>query len=209
MPKGANWLHEVKYDGYRIIARKAGDDVTLFSRSGLDWTVRFPAIAQAMLSLPCESTLIDGEVAFRPDDPDLGGRVILHWAPFDWVEEDEPVIGHPHDPFKRIDCLRSSRHVRVEVDGLTVAESSRPTMLIETGLPVRWYLPREDVRTDLLTASETTSHCPFKGDATYFSAPGAKDAFWVYEEPSEEDAQPIARLLAPWPGRVEVTAEAA
>ena len=64
MPKGANWLHEVKYDGYRIIARKAGDDVTLFSRSGLDWTVRFPAIAQAMLSLPCESTLIDGEVAF-------------------------------------------------------------------------------------------------------------------------------------------------
>jgi bifunctional non-homologous end joining protein LigD len=64
VPKGANWLHEVKYDGYRIIARKAGDDVTLFSRSGLDWTVRFPAIAQAMLSLPCESTLIDGEVAF-------------------------------------------------------------------------------------------------------------------------------------------------
>jgi bifunctional non-homologous end joining protein LigD len=64
VPKGANWLHEVKYDGYRIIARKAGDDVTLFSRSGLDWTVRFPAIAQAMLSLPCESALLDGEVAF-------------------------------------------------------------------------------------------------------------------------------------------------
>jgi bifunctional non-homologous end joining protein LigD len=64
VPKGLNWLHEVKYDGYRIIARKAGDDVTLFSRSGLDWTVRFPAIAQAMLSLPCESALIDGEVAF-------------------------------------------------------------------------------------------------------------------------------------------------
>lgn len=64
MPAGANWLHEVKYDGYRIIARKAGDDVTLFSRSGLDWTVRFPAIAQAMLSLPCESAMLDGEAAF-------------------------------------------------------------------------------------------------------------------------------------------------
>ena len=64
MPAGRNWLHEVKYDGYRIVARKAGDDVTLFSRSGLDWTVRFPAIAQAMLSLPTESALIDGEVAF-------------------------------------------------------------------------------------------------------------------------------------------------
>jgi bifunctional non-homologous end joining protein LigD len=64
VPKGANWLHEVKYDGYRIIAGKAGDAVTLFSRSGLDWTVRFPAIAQAILSLPCESALLDGEVAF-------------------------------------------------------------------------------------------------------------------------------------------------
>ena len=64
MPAGRNWLHEVKYDGYRIIARKAGDDVTLFSRSGLDWTVRFPAIAKAMLSLPTESALLDGEVAF-------------------------------------------------------------------------------------------------------------------------------------------------
>ncbi len=64
MPTGRNWLHEVKYDGYRIIARKAGDDITLFSRSGLDWTVRFPAIAQALLTLPTDIALIDGEVAF-------------------------------------------------------------------------------------------------------------------------------------------------
>ena len=91
-------------------------------------------------------------------------------------------------------------------DGEVLADSSRAVALEETGLPTRYYLPREDVRTDLLTASETTSHCPFKGDATYFSVPGAKDAFWVYEEPSEEDALPIARMLAPWPGRVEVTA---
>ena len=64
MPSGRQWLHEVKYDGYRIIARKAGDDITLFSRSGLDWTVRFPAIAKATLTLPVESALLDGEVAF-------------------------------------------------------------------------------------------------------------------------------------------------
>ena len=64
MPTGRNWLHEVKYDGYRIIARKAADEITLFSRSGLDWTVRFPAIAQALLSLPTEIAMIDGEVAF-------------------------------------------------------------------------------------------------------------------------------------------------
>jgi bifunctional non-homologous end joining protein LigD len=64
VPRGPNWLHEIKYDGYRIVARKAGDDITLFSRSGLDWTVRFPAIAKALETLPCDSALIDGEVAF-------------------------------------------------------------------------------------------------------------------------------------------------
>ncbi|MGB6906216.1 MAG: DNA ligase D [Methyloceanibacter sp.] len=64
VPEGPGWLHEVKYDGYRIIARKAGDQVTLFSRSGLDWTVRFPAIAKALLSLPCDEALLDGEIAF-------------------------------------------------------------------------------------------------------------------------------------------------
>ena len=64
MPTGRSWLHEAKYDGYRILARKAGDEVTLFSRSGLDWTVRFPAIARAMQSFPANSAMIDGEVAF-------------------------------------------------------------------------------------------------------------------------------------------------
>ena len=97
--------------------------------------------------------------------------------------------------------------VRVEKDGQVLAESSRAVALEETGLPTRYYLPREDVRIDLLTPSATTSHCPFKGDATYFSAPGADDAFWVYEAPSEEDALPVTGLLAPWPGRVEVIVE--
>jgi uncharacterized protein (DUF427 family) len=107
----------------------------------------------------------------------------------------------------RISTRPSTRHVRVESDGQVLAESDRAMELDETRLPTRYYLPREDIRTDLLTPSETTSHCPFKGDATYFSAPGAPDAFWVYEEPSEEDALPIAGMLAPWPGRVDVTVD--
>ncbi len=94
--------------------------------------------------------------------------------------------------------------VRVEQDGRVLAACNRAVALEETGLPARFYLPRDDVRMDLLAPSETTSHCPFKGDATYFSAPGTKDAFWVYESPSEEDASPIAGMLAPWPGRVDV-----
>jgi len=98
-------------------------------------------------------------------------------------------------------------HVRVLRDGRVLAGSDRAVALEETGLPTRYYLPREDVRTDLLEASDTTSHCPFKGDATYFSAPGAKDAFWVYEAPSEEDASPIAGMLAPWPRRVDIVVD--
>ena len=90
----------------------------------------------------------------------------------------------------RISTRPSTKHVRVELD--------------ETGLPTRYYLPREDVRMDLLTPSDTTSHCPFKGDATYFSAPGVENAFWTYEEPID-GVQEIRGLLAPWPGRVNVT----
>jgi uncharacterized protein (DUF427 family) len=104
----------------------------------------------------------------------------------------------------RISTRPFGGHVQVEHDGRVLASSERAVALDEAGLPARYYLPREDVRTDLLEPSDTTSHCPFKGDATYFSAPGAKDAFWVYEEPSEEDALPIAGMLAPWPGRVDV-----
>ncbi len=104
----------------------------------------------------------------------------------------------------RITTGPCTRHVRVEHAGQVLAESDRAVELYEIGLPTRYYLPRDDVRLDLLEPSETTSHCPFKGDATYFSALGAKDAFWVYEAPSEADALPIARMPAPWPGRVDV-----
>ncbi|HEX6022746.1 MAG TPA: DUF427 domain-containing protein [Solirubrobacter sp.] len=108
----------------------------------------------------------------------------------------------------KISTRPSHRHVRVlDKDGRVLAESDRAIELDETGLPTRYYIPRDDVRLELLEPSDTTSHCPFKGDATYFSAPGAKDAFWVYEEPSKDDAQPIAGMLAPWPGRVDVIVE--
>ena len=138
-----------------------------------------------------------GEVAFRPDDPDLGGRVVLHWDPFEWLEEDQPVIGHPHDPFKRIDVLHSNRHVRVEVGGVTIAESSRPMALFQTALPVRWYLPRQDARMDLLTLSETQTVCAYKGVASYLSAEGAPDVAWYYPDPLH-DALPVRDLICCW-----------
>jgi uncharacterized protein (DUF427 family) len=78
---------------------------------------------------------------------------------------------------------QSTAHVRVVRDGQVLAESRRPLLLRETGLPVRYYLPPEDVRTELLTASDTATHCPFKGDASYWSVPGKADLVWAYREP--------------------------
>ena len=83
-------------------------------------------------------------VAFRPDDPELGGRITLDWPVFDWIEEEQPVIAHPHDPFGRIDVLSASRHVVVSLDGVTLADSRRPVGVFETHLPPRGYPPRED-----------------------------------------------------------------
>ena len=106
---------------------------------------------------------------FAPDDPDLGGRVVLEWAPFDWIEEALPVVGHPHDPFKRIDLLPSERHVVVRLDGVVLADTRRAVALYETLLPARWYVPHDDVVTDLFVGSTTTSTCAYKGHAAYVS----------------------------------------
>ncbi|KAL4889901.1 hypothetical protein BDV59DRAFT_102501 [Aspergillus ambiguus] len=86
-----------------------------------------------------------------------------------WFEEDERMYGHPKDPYKRIQILQSSKHVRVEIDGVEVANTTRPKLLYETGLPVRKYIPHSDVRVDLLKddpGRKTT--CPYKGDASYY-----------------------------------------
>jgi uncharacterized protein (DUF427 family) len=104
----------------------------------------------------------------------------------------------------RITTRASAGRVEVRCGGELLAASDRAVELAETGNPVRYYLPREDVRTDLLRPSATTSHCPFKGDARYFSAPGCQDAFWSYESPPEADARPIAGLLAPRPGALDI-----
>jgi uncharacterized protein (DUF427 family) len=106
-----------------------------------------------------------------PDSPleALRDLVRFDWAAMgEWLEEDEPVYTHPRDPYKRVDILASSRHIRVEVDGVTVADSVRPHILFETSLPPRYYLPLPDVRTELLRPSDTQSHCPYKGTASYW-----------------------------------------
>ena len=146
--------------------------------------------------------------AFRPDDPDLAEYVILEFPAFEWREEDEPVLSHPHDPFSRIDVLRSSRHVRIERDGLLLAESDRPMLLFETLLPVRFYLPRDDVAVRL-EASETATYCAYKGRASYYSAPdGPRDIAWTYHEPLQ-DAEPVRDRICFFDEHVDVIVDGA
>jgi len=144
--------------------------------------------------------------AFKPDDPDLQRHVLLDFAAFDWLEEDEPIVGHPHDPFHRIDILRSSRHVSIELDGHVLAESSRPVLLFETLLPVRFYLPPEDVTSDL-EHSDTVTYCAYKGRASYLSLPGVRaDVAWTYREPLRE-AEPIREHVCFFDEHVDVTVD--
>jgi len=141
-----------------------------------------------------------------PESPLEALRDLLRfeWGAMDaWFEEDEEVFVHPRDPYTRVDILASSRHVQVEVDGVTLAETARPTLLFETGLPVRYYLPKVDVRLDLLEPRETTSACPYKGLARYWSAPGAPDVAWSYPTPLPE-SQKIAGLVCFYNERVDL-----
>jgi uncharacterized protein (DUF427 family) len=113
----------------------------------------------------------------------LQGLVAFERTKLDaWFDEDEPVRFHLRDPFQRVDVCRSSRPVRVTAGGELIAASERAVVLSETGHPNRWYLPREDVRVQL-RESATETHCPYKGDARYWSIDGIEDAAWSYEEP--------------------------
>jgi uncharacterized protein (DUF427 family) len=133
--------------------------------------------------------------AFNPADSTLSGYTILDFDAFDaWYEEDEPNIGHPRDPFHRIEIVHSSRQVRVEVDGAVIGESSDPYLLFEPPLPVRYYLPREDVRTDLLAPSEKATVCAYKGQAAYWSLEANDNIGWSYPEPLREAIEITGRL---------------
>ena len=139
---------------------------------------------------------------------ELRDLVRLDWHSMDaWFEEDEEVFTHPRDPYTRVDILASSRHVRVEVEGVTIGESASPRLLFETGLPVRYYLPKTHVRLDLLIPTDTVTHCPYKGRAEYWSVrvpDGVRDDLaWSYRTPLPESHK-IAGLIAFYNEKVDV-----
>ena len=151
----------------------------------------------------------------------LTDLITFSWRQLEWYEEDEQVIVHARDPYKRVDTLRSSRRVQVLIAGEQVAETVRPLLLLETSLPTRYYLPFEDVRTELLEASDTVTVCPYKGRARYWSVRVGDtflpDAVWSYPDPIPEnpkirdllcfcnervvlivDGEKLPRPISPW-----------
>lgn len=153
--------------------------------------------------------------AWAHDDPTgdlaaLAGHVTFCWRQLEWYEEDERVIVHARDPYKRVDTLHSSRRVEVLVAGEPVASSVRPLLLLETSLPTRYYLPFADVRTDLLEASDTVTVCPYKGRARYWSVrvgdTVVPDAAWSYPDPIPENPR-IRDLLCFFNERVDLVVD--
>jgi uncharacterized protein (DUF427 family) len=158
---------------------------------------RVPFTVHTAPGRPLRIRAAGGEVAgFRLEDPDLAGHVLVDFAGMDaWYEEEEPNVGHPRDPFHRIDVVRSDRHVRVELEGRVLADSARPWLLFEPPLPVRYYLDPADVRMELLTPSATQTTCAYKGHASYWSLPDVPDVAWTYPEPLH-DATEVAGAVA-------------
>lgn len=136
------------------------------------------------------------------DLPELAGYLCFVWESVDhWFEEDEEIFRHARNPYKRVDALRSSRHVEVLLQGTTVADSRSAVFLFETGLPTRYYIPIEDVRCDLLRPSDRVTVCPYKGTARYYhlqlDATLYENVVWYYPDPIAQCPQ-IRGLLAFW-----------
>jgi uncharacterized protein (DUF427 family) len=186
-----------------------GDVVAELTDTGK--TEHSPSRGEAVLyDVRVGGAVAEGAARRYPDSPlaALRDLVRLVWdAMSEWLEEDEPVYTHPRDPYHRVDVLHSSRHVRVEIDGVTVADSVRPTILFETGLPPRYYLPLPDTRTDLMAPTATVSHCPYKGAASYWSVDAGTglhpDIAWGYRAPLPE-SQKIAGLACFYNEKVDL-----
>jgi uncharacterized protein (DUF427 family) len=139
----------------------------------------------------------------------LAGLITFSWRDLTWLEEEEQLKAHARDPHKRVDVVPSSRHVRVELDGELLAESRRPLLLFETTLPVRYYLPPEDVVAEL-EPSDTESICPYKGVARYWSARlgdrVVRDVVWSYPSPIPENPR-IAGLMCFFNEKVDLVVD--
>jgi uncharacterized protein (DUF427 family) len=151
---------------------------------------------------------VDGGVIAGEPEPAAPGYVHVPWDEVDaWYEEDEPVRLHPRNPYHRVDCVRTSRRLRVEAAGATLVDTTATMGVYETSLAPRLYVARDRVRTELLVPSDTTTYCPYKGEASYWTATVGdtvvEDVAWSYDDPLPESL-PIREMLAFDPTRATV-----
>jgi uncharacterized protein (DUF427 family) len=146
-----------------------------------------------------------------PNPPTSGaavtGYVAFYWNELDeWYEEDERAYAHARDPYKLIDTRQSSRHVRIVLGDTVIADTQRPLLLFETGLPTRYYIPQEDVRMDLLAPSDRVTECAYKGQASHWHATIGDQVYkhiaWTYQQPTTLVA-PIAGMICFYNERVD------
>jgi uncharacterized protein (DUF427 family) len=139
----------------------------------------------------------------------LAGTVRFDWPAMDaWFEEDEEVFVHPRSPYTRVDALRSNRPVRVELDGVVLADACSSVMVFETALPTRYYLSRTDVDFAHLVSTATVTACPYKGTtSSYWSVQAGgtvhADLAWSYDFPTRQ-LLPIAGLIAFYNEKVDI-----
>ena len=166
-------------------------------------TKRSPSRGDATLfTVATAAAKAEGAAYRHLDSPveELRDHVAFDWNAMDsWFEEDEEVYVHARDPYTRVDILQSSRHIEVVIDGVKVADSNTPRLLFETGMPVRYYLPKTDVRMDLLEATDLHTKCPYKGTASYYDVVidgnRHENVVWWYPFAAEE-SQRVAGLLS-------------
>lgn len=142
-----------------------------------------------------------------PECQEIQGCFAFYWNQVDaWFEEEEEIFVHPRDPYKRVDAIASSRHVQIILNGVMVADSRRPVIVFETGVPVRYYLPKEDIRQELFEESPLHTSCPYKGTASYLSAnivgQSYENIVWSYPNPIPEIPK-IAGLYSFYNERVD------
>ena len=159
-------------------------------------------------AFPAKHVDLDGEPAQGLDD-----HVVVAWDAADaWFEEDERVLVHPRDPYHRVDTFATSRRIDVRLRGMPLASSTRATALYETGLPVRYYLPRADVRMDLLQPSATVTECPYKGTARHWSAviegEVVEDIAWSYEHDIRREGEAVRDLVCFYDTKAEIDVDA-
>ena len=144
-------------------------------------------------------------------DSPVAGYVRFDWKSIDWFEEDERIVGHPRNPYVRVDALRSHRHVKVELDGVVLADTTSPVLLFETGLPTRYYVDRTDVVFEHLISTDTETLCPYKGTTSgYWSVRVGDtvhdDLAWTYDYPLPP-VSPITGLVAFYNEKLDIVVD--